>query len=248
MIRAATFAALALAALTQGATAQSIPVPVTDEAETRQISVTVTRGLTSMAGLPASLRDARARMHRGESPSEQDLRALADRGDSLAAQRYVRRLQAGPHPEQRASDIAYYAAIAVGGGRVWTLPDMVAAMERLDPSENQTRINKYISVLYPHAWAGNTLALDAVVKFNGPGKLFGPLSDATRQRILDQGRANGNGRVELRLALAIMERKATRPLTEDETTEARGYLQRAMGYDSLAVTATAENLMAMLEG
>lgn len=191
------------------ATAQTpIPVPFEGHAEGARISVTVTPGLRSMAAIPEPrLRVLRDRMHRGVYVPDAGLRELADKGDGLAAQRYVRRLIDRNDPDRHASDIAHYAAVAVGTGRVWTLPDMIAAMERLDPAQEPAwRVRKLISVLYPHAWAGNTLALDAVQRFNGEGRLFGPLSEGTRQRILQTAEAAEGTRLQMRLALDILAR------------------------------------------
>lgn len=227
------------------ASSQPIPVPIPDRAETRQISVVVTPGIRAMSQLPsARLRTLRARMHDGVDIPEAGLRELANLGDGLAAQRYARRLIAisGANP----SDIAYYAAIAVGTGRVWTLPDMIEAMRRLDPAqEPAARMRKYISVLYAHAWAGNTLALDAVREFNGQGRLFGPLSEKTRKRLLAQSAENADGRLELRLAMDLLEQGEA--LDAAGRARARAYLEQAVRAESLASKTTARNLLTIME-
>ncbi|MCC1494903.1 hypothetical protein [Cognatishimia sp. F0-27] len=226
-------------------TAQTIPIPFDDAVDTRQISVVVDKGRTSMRGLPGSLRRARERMHARQEVDPKDLRRLAEYGDGLAAQRYVRGLTADGIQPGEASDVAYYAAVAVGTGRVWTLPEMIAAMEMLEPGrEPGARIRKYIRVLYAHAWAGNTLALDAVVAFNGDDKLFGTLSDSTRQKILAQAEQNGDGRVELRLALALLERGT---LSDAERATARAYLTLANRSSHYGVRITAHNLLALMD-
>ena len=240
----ATVAAM-LMALPVAALAQTIPVPISDSAETRQISVVVTPGIQSMAQVPsARLRRLRSQMHDGIDIPEAGLRELADLGDGLAAQRYARRLLG--QPDANPSDIAYYAAIAVGTGRVWTVPDMIAAMRRLDPAtEPRARIRKYIDVLYAHAWAGNTLALDAVRAFNGEGTLFGPMSDRTRQKVLAQSARNRDGRIELQLALALLEQGSA--MSTADRAQARTYLEQAAGADSLASKTTARNLLLIME-
>jgi hypothetical protein len=171
------------------------------------------------------------------------LRKLADYGDSLAALKYVEVLMTRGI-EQNPSDVAYYAAIAVGGGRVWALPEMVAALQMLDAkTEPKQRINKYISVLYAHAWAGNSLALDAVIDHNGEGRLFGPLSERTKAKIDAQAEANADGRTELKQAISILSLPAP---TSDELTRARSLLERAQKADHLAVATTAANLLEQL--
>lgn len=240
-------AGLVVAALVLGGPAQgqAIPLPFSDDVETRQISVVVTPGRRSMRGLPASLVRARRQMHAKQEVSDGNLRRLADYGDGLAAQLYVRRLIARGEAQSRASDLAYYSAIAVGTGRIWTLPEMIEAMMRLDPkTEPRERIRKYISVLYAHAWAGNTWALDAVVVFNGDDKLFGALSQATRDRILAQGQKNGDGRVELRMAMALLEQQE---LSQAQKSQARDLLERASGSTHLGVMSASQNLIRLME-
>ncbi|MFT4960850.1 MAG: hypothetical protein ACI92Z_001935 [Paracoccaceae bacterium] len=223
----------------------AFPVPV--EKASRQISVTVTPGLRKTNGLPtSSLRQARRDMLAKKVVSDENLRALANRGDSLAAQKYMRLLVERHRGQPRsASDIAYYGAIAVGAGRVWSLPDMVEALYFLDAeTEPKDRIKKYVSVLYPHAWAGNKLALDAVVDFNGQGRLFGNLSETTRKRILAQSEKNGGGRAELRMAINLMQNPNR---SEQETEWAREYLKLAMMADNLVIKTAASNLLPLLD-
>lgn len=223
----------------------AVLVPV-DKAS-RQISVKVTPGLTKTRSLPTSaLRQARRDMLAKKVVSDDDLRALANYGDGLAAQKYMRLLvERYEGQPKHASDIAYYGAIAVGTGRVWSLPDMIDAMYFLDVETEPTkRVRKYISVLYPHAWAGNGLALDALVDFNGQGELFGNLSEATRKRILEQSEKNGGGRAELRLAINLMQNPNR---SEEETALARDYLKRAMLADNLVIKTVASNLLPLLD-
>lgn len=230
------------------ATAQSGPVipniiaPSNDGA---RISVTVDRGLRSSKRLrSAALRQAREDFHDGAQISVDEMRQLAEAGDGLAAQRYVRVLEADPEADP--SDLAYFSAVAVGTGRVWTLPTMVEAMVALDPeTEPRARIRKYIQVLYPHAWSGNPVALQAVIDFNGEGRLFGPLSERTRQRILTEAREQGDGRIELGMALAILERAGA---AQDDLSRARDLLETAAASKHLAVQTTAANMLRLIDG
>lgn len=226
-----------------------IPSVIAHDLGDTRISVTVDTGLTSNKQLrSAALRNARAAMHGGGDVSPEHLRALAEAGDGLAAQRYVRLLQASDIPPSP-SDLAYFSAISVGAGRIWTLKTMIDAMHELDPkSEPRARINKYIRVLYPHAWAGNPLALEAVVAFNGEGRLFGSLSDRTRDRILAESRKHGDGRIELGMALSLLERTraAESPVPEDLDL-AHSLLKLAENSDHLAVKASAQNLLRLMD-
>lgn len=232
--------ALTLPGLAQ---AGGLTVPIPDRAETRQISVVVTPGIRSMKQVrSARLRNVRAQMHAGKPVDDADLRALAELGDGLAAQRYARLLLT--RTDANPSDIAYFAAIAVGTGRVWTLPDMIDAMRQLSANtEPKARVQRYISVLYPHAWAGNTLALAAVQEFNGPGRLFGPMSEATRKRIEAQSARNSDGLLELRAATDILSGTPD----QAELDRARAWLAQAEQADSLAAKTTAQNVLRIIE-
>jgi hypothetical protein len=206
----------------------------------RTISVVVSEGLASNYGLPDALKLARIAMLAGQEISAIDLRALADRNDGLAALRYVRLLTVDPMAS--ASDIAYYATIAVATGRVWPLPEAVAAMRQLDPAtEPPERIRAYVRMLYPHAWAGNALALDAVIDLNGEGRLFGALSEETRQRILEQDAVNGDGRAVMRMALTLLSLTSRTP-AQDALVDI--YLTRAAAADNLSISVTATNILA----
>ncbi len=236
------FAAAALAAT--GAQGGTIPVLFDGDEDTHKISVTVTRGLSSMQDVPdLYLRNARERLNKGESIPDAALRQLARLNDGFAAQRYARRLMR--RDSASASDIAYFSAIAVSTGRVATLHNLIAALEKLDPAKEPSyRVKKYIQVINAHAWAGNDLAMDAVIAFNGEGRLFGPLSSATRARILERAEKDGDGRVELRLALSLME---TRPLNADQTKWVAEYLDRAGASDHPGIASAAMALRRTLD-
>lgn len=244
MIRTPALWAMTLLAMALAASAQTrlITMTIAPDMSSRQVSVVVTPNLTHTDKLPTEpLRLARKAMLDDLPVNDADLRALADLNDGLAAQKYVRVLlrQGGGS----ASDIAYYGTIAVSTGRVWSLPDVVEALHQLDPAtEPKDRIRAYAAMLYPHAWAGNALALDAVIDLNGEGKLFGPLSEDTRVRIVAQGDKIGDGRVALRLALVLLQQPK---LGDKDTGLLLGYLDRAAASNNLAVMTTAANIIAM---
>lgn len=244
MIRACILALLLTPALPlQAETTLPSLLPFPAPQAARQISVTVDKGLTRTSRLPtAALRQARRDLHADKVLSDADLRALADRRDGLAAQTYVRRLVKLPDPDAATrSDIAFYASIAVASGRVWTLPDAVAAMLTLDPAtEPKARVKTYMAMLYPHAWAGNALAQDALIALNGEGRLFGPMSQKTRNRLLETGRKAGDGRVALQLAMVALRDPA-------DPAFARLCLEEARTSPHLAIQTTAAALLAGLD-
>lgn len=181
-------AALAGLLLASALTAQPLSLPASKES--RKVAVVVERGITHTRQLrSAELRRLRKRMVGGVPMREADLRRLAEARDGLAALRMVKLLR--PRGlEAHASDIAYYASIAAGAGRNSMFDDFVGALYLLDPaSEPKGRVSQYIRVLYPHVWAGNSMAQDALIALNGEDKLFGPMSEATRARIVQDGGA-----------------------------------------------------------
>ena len=221
--------------------AHQLPLLMPPDPADRQISVVVAAGLASNAGLPDDLRLARTEMLAGKDISPAALRALADRNDGLAAQKYLRLLLIDPTATP--SDIAFYGTVAVRTGRVWSLPESVAAMRLLDPAtEPVERIRDYVRMLYPHAWAGNALALDAVIDLNGEGRLFGALSEETRLKILEQDAANGDGRAVMRMALNLLSQPSRTPAEEALVDD---YLTRAAAIvDNLSISVTATNILA----
>lgn len=202
--------------------------------ERKKISVVVTRGVTHTRQLPRQLQSTRKAMLAGRPMVDEQLRDLAKAHDSLAALRYTKRLMAR---DGSPAEIAYYASLAAAGGRASVFDDMVKALYSLRPGDmEKTRLSHVISVLYGYAFAGNTLALDAVMDLNGPKALFGEMSPKTRERLLSEGLEIGDGRIELRLAMqAISERTVP-------TQVIVGYLLRAERMGDLAVRTTAENL------
>jgi hypothetical protein len=240
-------ASLLTLALTSAAWAQDslINMHIPPDPAHARISVQVTKGLTSTAKLPTpALRDARKALLEEKEVSPVALKALADHWDGLAAQKYVRYLLANV-PDATPSDIAWYGTIAVSTGRVWTLPQVVAALRQIEPvTEPPERIKAYVAMLYPHAWAGNSLALDAVIDLNGEGKLFGPMSAATQKRILAMGDKAGDGRIPLRLALVLLQNPER---TAADMEKARHYLNVAKASSNLEVQVTAANLIDLIE-
>jgi hypothetical protein len=221
----------------QGISPHALSALIPPDRASREISVVVDEGLRRTIDLPRSLRQARRDMLAGVEIAPDDLRALADRGDGLAALRYSQMLAEAWVPGSE-SDIAYYSALAVRTGRIWPLADAIEAMLALDPAtEPRDRVQLYMQVLYPHAWAGNALALDALIDLNGEGRLFGALSAETLARIEDQAAQAGDGRAYLRLALVFLQ-------SDDPAAQAgaRRYLDLAALSDHLAVRTTAETL------
>ncbi len=219
-----------------------LTLPFEPDPARRQISVKVESGLTSTRRLPTQeLRGLRKAMLAGEEISPQALRALAEFHDGLAAQRYVRYLVDNGGSD---SDVAFFGSIAVATGRIWTLPETVAAMMRLDPAtEPPERVKTYMAMIYPHAWAGNSLALQAVMMLNGNGRLFGEMSDKTRKLLDAEMQKIGDGRMELLMAMNLMRDPDMRVGSAEEI---RHYLERASTSAVPGIAAAANALLARM--
>ncbi|MCR9125471.1 MAG: hypothetical protein NXH82_05040 [Rhodobacteraceae bacterium] len=235
---------LALIWLSLPVAAQSIPMTINPDPASTKISVVTQANLSHTRRLPTrALRDARKAMLAKEPISEEDMRKLADYNDGLAAKRYADILRARD-PIGNAAEMAHYYSVATGTGRVYALKPMIAAMHHIRPEDLSRNLKRQlISVLYPHAWAGNSLALDAVIAFNGPDKLFGAMSQSTRNKIMEHGR-KGSGRFELRFALEILEAPET---SRAELERAAEYLEAAKQSKILAIQATATTLLSQLD-
>ncbi len=125
-------------------------------------------------------------------------------------------------------------------GRIWPLEDVVSVLLTLDPAtEPADRVTMAIVALYPQAWAGNGLALDALVQLNGEGRLFGVMSQATRARLTEAASAAGDGRLFLHLAVADLWG------TSDPAAIARAqdYLTQAAAGSHLGVRTAAQALL-----
>jgi hypothetical protein len=217
-------------------------LPIAPTLDSRQIAVTVDPGLTRTRALPpGELRAARVAMLDDQDVAPDLLRQLADRRDGLAALRLTRHLvDQGGTP----SDIAYYGSIAILTGRIWPLEDVVGALMLLDPAtEPADRVNMAMAALYPQAWAGNALALDALIALNGDGRLFGPMSDRTRDRILEQAALAGDGRVHLHLAVSELWGQPT----DEARARARVWLDQALAGSHLGVRTAAQAVLAGLD-
>jgi len=218
---------------------------VAPDPSSRKISVVVTEGLRSMAAVPTpELRLVRIALQDGQDISESDLRSLANLWDGMAALRLFRLLEekGGAAP---AADLAWYGTIAVSTGRVWPLKETIAAMHTLNPANVPAeRRQAFTDMIFTLAWAGNSLALDAVIDLSGPGKLLGPLSQETRASIIAQGDAIGDGRLALRLAVALWQNADT--LGADDTA-LQEYLDHAIAGNNLVVRTTALNLKAQFK-
>lgn len=208
-------------------------------AATRKISVVVDKGITRTRQLPVSLRPLRKAMIANRPLSEGDLRKLAERGDGLAALRYTK-LLLDRGLAQNATGVAYFGAIAAGAGRISVLDDMIEALHLLQPGDlGPEELGRAIRTLYGHAWAGNTMALAALLDLNGKDRLLGEMSEKTRLRLLETGQRLADGRIELHMAMKLL---AGGNRDKPTLTRADGYLLRAERMGDVTIKTMAANL------
>ena len=225
--------------------ADTFPIPFNVEAESTEVAVVLRRRPFRTRDLPwGPLRDARRQMNAGEEISEDDLRAIAEYGDGLAAHKYVQILT-DRGIRNNASDVAFFSAIALETGRIWPLDEFVIALRHLDPeTEPDRRVQRYISVLYPYAWAGNRLALEAVIEHNGEGRLFGALSTATAERIRETRESVSDDYSIIRETVTLLEQDY---LTASERLRVIGYLSILKASESLPLRTAGYNLSPLIE-
>jgi hypothetical protein len=72
------------------------------------------------------------------------------------------------------------------------------------------------------------------------------LSNRTRDRILSQSEKNGDGRIELGMAVSLLERAAETP-NEEDMAQAKSLLERVKSSDHLAVRTSALNLLRLMD-
>lgn len=129
--------------------------------------VTHTRDLPSEA-----LRAARKRMVTGGKISNNELRALADAGDGLAAYRFAKLLQTSV-PPAKAGSAAHYYAIAAYTGRAFAVPPLVQLLEAEGADYRPSLLEQSLNALTVQAISGNAKAAQSLAKMYDKGVPFG---------------------------------------------------------------------------
>ncbi|WP_371156017.1 hypothetical protein [Jannaschia sp. 2305UL9-9] len=214
------------------------------DAEARRVSVTLVPGVRSSADLKdARLIETRRRLARDQPVTLQDLRALADAGDGNAALHLPRRMEAEGIAAEPAN-LAHYYGLAAATGRVGGLFGLVRILPAIDPDQTSAaRLDLLRKTLMAYAIAGNSVAIDAVIRFDRTGHPFGPMPDDIA-RLARDGRGRGAATVALHLAGDLMQRQWDDP---DALSLALGYLQTASDAPSMRVRLIAGNMLPVVE-
>lgn len=171
--------------------------------------------VTETRDLPTwHLQKARRRMLAGQNISYDDMRALADLGDGLAAFRYANRLLDLDRPDVLSAAALYYATAAMTG-RDYAIWPLIRLLRRDDIEYSDVRLRHLENVLRTLAESGNDSAATALMKFYESGHPFGPrtaeAADMQRERA-----SAGDAEAALDLVMQLMSGRGALEVGPDE--------------------------------
>lgn len=160
------------------------------------------------------LQQARRRMLAGRSISYDDMRALADHGDGLAAFRYANRLMDLDRPDVLSAAALYYATAALTG-RDYAVWPLIRLLRREDIEHSEARLRHLENVLRTLAESGNDPAMTALTRFYASGHPFGPRPAEAEQMQRDRARF-GDAEAALDLVMQVMSGRGVLEAGPDE--------------------------------
>lgn len=196
------FATAASAAPPLQVAPQLRPVSLPDVVLVWDDRVTETRDLPTW-----HLQQARRRMLAGRSISYDDMRALADHGDGLAAFRYANRLMDLDRPDVLSAAALYYATAALTD-RDYAVWPLIRLLRREDIEHSEARLRHLESVLRTLAESGNEPATTALTRFYASGHPFGPRPAEAAAFQRDRARS-GDAGAALDLVMQVMSGRGT---------------------------------------
>jgi TPR repeat protein len=188
------------------------------------------------------LQQARRRMLANEQISWDEMRALADHGDGLAAFRFAQRIEALNDPALL-SDAAFYYATAAYTNRDYAVGPLVRILDRRDVEFSEARLDHIENALRAMALSGDAKAAEALSRFYVSGHPFGRQPERALEFRLDLAEA-GDADAAMTLVLEAMSGSA--PVQMDEAQIVR-LLDIVAGAEDLGVRTTGENLRRMFE-
>jgi TPR repeat protein len=235
---AASLAAVQAAALpvlprtgAQAEPTESQPHPVFDER------------ITGTLDLPTwDLQQARRRMLAGEQISWDDMRALADNGDGLAAFRFAQRIEGQGDPALLA-DAAFYYATAAYTNRDYAVGPLVRILGQPNVEFSPRRLEHIENALRAMALAGDAKAAEALTGFYTSGRPFGRQPEKALQFRLDLAEA-GEPDAAMGLVLEAMSGSPTVALDEEQVNLLLDVVEAS---DDLGLRTTAANIRRMVE-
>ena len=179
----------------------------------------------------------RGRMVARQVVSYEDLQALADSGDDLAAYFLAKRIEAFGKPELGEAALHYYARAAYGG-RAAAIRPMVKLLDARGASLKPSLLADAQAALEAQAAMDHETAVDALVRYYIQGTPFG--SDPKRaEDLLKRSAERGNAQIALDLAMRLLSGAPT----AEKKADAVRYLRLAALSDTLGTRTMAENLL-----
>ena len=194
--------------------------------------------VTETLDLPTwELQQARRRMLSDEPISWNDMRALADHGDGLAAFRFAQRIEEQGDPALL-SDAAFYYANAAFTNRDYAVGPLVRILERRDVEFSPRRLDHIENALRARALAGDDKASKALTGFYVSGHPFGRQTERALELRLDLAEA---GDTDAAMALVVETMSGNFPVPLDEEQIA-SLFQVVSASDDLGLRTMGENL------
>lgn len=228
-----------LLALTLGETTQAGPLPAAVIRVDFKFDnkVNHTRDLPSM-----SLQSARKRMVGSGKVSLNELRALADAGDGLAAFRYAKALQEAT-PPAKAGAAAHYYAISAYTGRSFAVRPLGRLLLSEGAGYSPSLLKQSLNALTIQAISGDADAAQLLGKMYSDGLPFGRDLGQAQHFLALAGQSDPGA--ALKLGIALMSDPADAAL---DHVGARAALGLAADGPNLSARVTAENLLRLLDG
>lgn len=220
-------------------------LPWTAQAETIapiQIDFVFDNKVTHTLDLPTlDLQAARKRMVTGGRVSSNDLRALADAGDGLAAYRYGKLLQTSQPPAKPGS-AAHYYAIAAYTGRAFAVTPLAQLLQAEGADYGPSLLKNSLNALTVQAISGNAKAAQILGKMYATGVPFG--YDLTQAQHFTALAGQDDPAGALKLGIALMGDAQDAAL---DHAGAKAALTIAANSSNLSAKVTAENLLRLLD-
>jgi hypothetical protein len=184
----------------------------------------------------------RKRLISRHSVTFQQLRTLADAGDSLAAFAFAKKLSALGKPVLLSDALHYYSEAALGG-RKYALRGILDTAARQDVAFNPAHLKQAERALNMLAKNGNPIAENGLIRLYTSGIPFGAKPQEIA-RLLERRVRRGDGDAAFRLAIIMLNPV---PILPESKAQVIRYLEIAAKKGSLGTQASATNIIIFLK-
>ena len=234
-----TRAFILLLVLSLGQSARAGP----DPAQLVKVDFVFDNKITHTLDLPTlDLQTARKSMVTGQKVSSDQLRALADAGDGLAAYRYAKLLQASAKPAKTGA-AAHYYAIAAYTGRAFAVGPLAKLLVAEGESYGPKLLKQCKNALTIQAMSGNAHAAQALGQMYSTGAPFGRDLPQAQHFLAMAGQSDPAA--AMKLALVLLSDPTDAAL--DHAGARAALTLAAQGTTSLSAKVTALNLLHLLD-